>query len=119
MNKKVEELKIEGVTYVPKDSVKTEKNVIEVNGTDSVWVVGKKYLIRTVTMIQLGQLEAVTDKELLFSGASWVADTGKFSECLTTGKLSEVEMFANSVIVGRGAIVDATEWSYELPNETI
>ena len=115
---KVDEMTIEGVVYVPKDTINSEQKVIELTGVESLWVVGKSYLIRTVTMIQLGKLEAVTEKELLISNACWVADTGRFSECLADGELSEVEKFSNDVIVGRGAIIDATQWTYELPNET-
>lgn len=109
MKNKVEKLQVEGITYVP------ESSVIEVNGEDSVWQIGKNYLIRTVTMIQLGTLKTVTEKELLLSEACWVADTGRFHVALETGELNEVEMFKNDVIVGRGAIVDATEWTFDLP----
>jgi len=112
-NIKVEELTIEGVIYVPKNS-KISK-VIEVNGEDSPWEIGKNYLIRTVTMIQIGRLEKVTEKELVISNACWVADTGRFHKAIETGILNEVEVFNCPVIVGRGALVDATEWLHELP----
>jgi hypothetical protein len=36
---------------------------------------------------------------------------------LQTGSLSEVEPFKNSVIVGRGSIVDASIWTHPLPTE--
>lgn len=116
-NVKVDELVIEGVTYVPKDSQKTK--VLELTGEDSVWELGKNYLIRTVTMIQLGTLIDITDKELVLSNACWVADTGRFNEALKNGKLNEVEMFQRNVIVGRGGLIDATEWIHELPKNSI
>lgn len=115
---KVEELTIKGVVYIPKDSVIPESKVIEVNGEDSLWVIGNNYLIRTVTMIQLGTLKAVTDKELLLSDACWVADTGRFHEALESGSLNEIEMFQRDVIVGRGSIIDATEWLSNLPKSS-
>lgn len=110
---KVDEIVIEGVTYIPKDSspIKT----IELNGQESVWEIGKNYLIRTVTMIQLGTLKKVTQNELLLSNACWVADTGRFHDALEKGTLNEVEMFQRDVIVGRGGIIDATEWLSDLP----
>jgi len=83
----------------------------------SPWVVGKCYLIRTVTMTNTGRLVAVTDNELVLEDAAWVADTGRFYSALKTGDLNEVEPFIGRVIVGRGAIVDATEWMHELPKE--
>lgn len=113
---KVDELTIEGIVYVPKDSQVSK--VIELDGKESLWEIGKNYLIRTVTMIQLGKLEKVTDKELLLSNACWVADTGRFNESLEKGTLKEVEMFQRNVIVGRGGIIDATEWLAELPKNS-
>jgi len=115
---KIDELVIEGITYVPKDSITSKDRVIELNGTESVWQIGKNYLIRTVTMIQLGTLSRVTEKELVLDNACWVADTGRFNIALSSGTLNEVEMFQQSVIIGRGAIVDATEWINDLPKES-
>ena len=107
---------IEGVEYTPKSS--QQQKVIELTGEESVWEIGKNYLIRTVTMIQLGKLKKVTDKELVLSEACWVADTGRFNEALEKGTLKEVEMFQRDVIVGRGGIIDATEWIIDLPKTT-
>lgn len=83
----------------------------------SPWEVGKCYLIRTVTMIQTGRLAAITEHELLLENAAWVADTGRFHDALKTGKLVEVEPFIGPAIIGRGAIVDATEWMHALPSD--
>lgn len=79
--------------------------------------IGENYLIRTVTMIQVGRLEWVGDKELVLSSASWVADTGRFHDALKTGKLNEVEPFVDDVIIGRGSIIDASVWTHKLPKE--
>jgi hypothetical protein len=79
------------------------------------WEVGKTYLVRTVTMMTAGHLVAVYPTELVFKDAAWIADSGRWHECLKTGKCSEVEPFVRDVIVGRGAIVDATEWPHPLP----
>ena len=66
-------------------------------------------------MIQLGTLVKITDKELVLKNASWVADTGLFTAALEKGTLNEVEIFQRDVIVGRGGIIDATEWLADLP----
>jgi hypothetical protein len=81
--------------------------------------IGKAYLIRTVTMIDIGIVKAVGDGELVLSNASWIADTGRFHDALKDGaeKLAEVEPFTGDVIIGRGAIIDAVEWSHPLPSE--
>jgi hypothetical protein len=81
----------------------------------SPWEIGLSYLIRTVTMIQVGRLIAIYPAELLLESASWVADTGRFHDALTTGKLNEIEPFPDRAIVGRGAIVDAAIWPHDLP----
>lgn len=74
------------------------------------WEIGDNYLIRTVTMTISGKLMWVGDKELVLSGAAWIADTGRFSEALEDqDKFNEVEPFKNDVIVGRGSIIDATK----------
>ena len=77
--------------------------------------VGKNYFIRTVTMYFTGRLTKITDHELVLDEAAWIADTGRFSDAMKTGSFSEVEPFAGRVIVGRGAIIDAQEWSLVLP----
>lgn len=80
-----------------------------------VWSIGKNYCIRTVTMIQVGKLLEVTDKELVLGGAAWVADTGRWADFLKSGTVKEVEPFPDGhTIVGRGAIVDACEWKHGL-----
>lgn len=79
--------------------------------------IGKLYFIRTVTMHLIGKLEWVGNQELKLSQASWIADSGRFHDAIKTGKLNEVEPFINPVIVGRGSIVDITEWTHKLPME--
>lgn len=113
---KVQELTIDGTVYVPKESVTSK--VLEINGEKSVWEIGKNYLIRTVTTYQLGTLINITEKELVLANASWIADTGRFSEALKTGSLKEIEIFIMPIIISRGAVVDATEWIHSLPKET-
>lgn len=77
--------------------------------------IGKAYLIRTVTHIDIGIVKEVGDKELVLSDAAWVADTGRYHDCLKNGTLEEVEPYVNDVILGRGAIIDATLWENDLP----
>lgn len=79
------------------------------------FTIGKAYLIRTVTHIDIGIVKEVGDKELVLSECSWIADTGRFHDALKTGELNEVEPYVNDVILGRGAIIDATEWEKPIP----
>jgi hypothetical protein len=81
--------------------------------------IGKNYFIRTVTMSHVGKLEAVYDDTLVLSSASWVADTGRFSDAMTLGleamDSSELEPFVNNVIISRGALIDMTIYNFPLP----
>ena len=100
-------MKIDEIEYVRKDSITNY-----VARKEGPWEIGKKYMIRTVTMIQHGLLVDVTPTELILAKASWIADTARFSDFLH-GKAepSEVEPFPQDkiVIVGRGALIDAVE----------
>ena len=81
------------------------------------WKVGTAYLIRTVTNYWTGRLVAVHSDTLVLEDAAWVADTGRFHQALASGTLSEVEPVCLPVFIGRGSIVDATEWPFKLPME--
>ena len=83
--------------------------------SESAFVVGEKYFIRTATYHNLGRLIAITPNELILEDASWIADSGRFHDALATGNLNEVEPYINQVIVSRGGIIDATIWGHELP----
>ena len=74
------------------------------------WEIGKNYLIRTVTMIDTGKLVAVTAQELVLESAAWIADTGRFSNCLQSCNFNEVEPFPEGrLILGRGSVIDAIQ----------
>lgn len=79
--------------------------------------IGQAYLIRTVTMFYIGVLREVYDTELVLSDLSWIPDTGRFADAFdAVENLSEVEPFPEeSVILGRGALIDACPWNRELP----
>lgn len=76
------------------------------------WEIGKFYFIRTVTLYYVGRLIVIGDQELTLDQCAWIADTGRFSECLNSGKPSEVEPFPDGPVnIGRGSIIDASLWT--------
>jgi hypothetical protein len=81
--------------------------------------VGKAYLIRTVTHYYTGRVVECSPIRIVLENSAWVAETGRFSDALKTGKLSEVEPYPNQVIVSPFAVVDACEWAHELPRRRI
>ncbi|MBW2096953.1 MAG: hypothetical protein JRI80_19000 [Deltaproteobacteria bacterium] len=96
-----------------------EKTGSSASSADTVFQVGKKYLVRTVTMIVTGKLVKVTEQELLFEDAAWIADTGRYADTLENGEFTEIEPYKRPVIVGRGALIDATELLCKLPREQV
>jgi hypothetical protein len=83
----------------------------------SAFRVGEKYLIRTVTLYYTGRIKKILSDEIVLEDAAWIADTGRFNNCLKSGTFDEVEPFVADVIVPRGCIIDATIWSHDLPRE--
>lgn len=78
--------------------------------------IGQAYLFRLVTLYYTGRVVKVTPKEIILEDAAWIADTGRFSDALKTGKLNEIEPIG-TVIIGRGAVIDASLWTHKLPME--
>ena len=90
------------------------KNIVE-SEEKVFWVVGKNYVIRTVTMIQIGTLVDISEHEVILKDAAWVADAGRWATFLKEGKVNEVEPFPDGLIaVGRHAIIDSCVWNHAL-----
>jgi len=79
--------------------------------------IGASYLIRTVTLHYTGRLVDVTDSDIRLECAAWIADTGRYSECLAEGTLNEIEPYPNGVCISRDCIVDFAQWPHPLPRE--
>ena len=97
-----------------------EKALESENGSvvsEGPFEIGKAYLIRTVTYHQIGILKDIQGDFLIFKEASWVADSGRFSECLSKGTFNEVE-YVGPMMINRTAIVDAFPWENKVPKET-
>jgi len=54
---------------------------------------------------------------VIMRDASWIADTGRFHECLSRGTFGEIEPYTEDAIINASAIIDASEWNHELPKE--
>lgn len=83
------------------------------------FAIGEAYLFRLVTYAWVGRVVAFGDKEIVLNEASWVADTGRFSNAIAGGlesqSSSEIEPAGDGVVIGRGAIVDAVPYKHVLP----
>lgn len=99
-------------------SPKTTNNIVE-KSSGSFFKTGEKYFIRTVTMYYTGRLIDQNENELLLENVAWIADTGRFSDALKSGRFDEVEPYPQNtkVIIPIGCILDASIFEKELPNE--
>ena len=79
------------------------------------FTVGESYLIRTVTHIDVGEVESIVGDFVVLKTASWIADTGRYHDCLVKGVFSEVEPYPAGVAVNSAAIIDRAPWPHELP----
>jgi hypothetical protein len=78
--------------------------------------IGKNYFMRTVTHHLTGKLIEVGPQELVLLDAAWIADDGRFSDAIKTGKFAEVEPYPEGrLIVGRGSLIDAIVLPGDLP----
>lgn len=84
------------------------------------FIIGKKYIIRTITMINVGRLINIIGNFMILDDASWIADAGRWEECLIKPEGIKIsEKYKKPVLVNVHSIVDATEWELELPKESI
>jgi hypothetical protein len=111
----MEEIELNGVKYVKAKGVKKEL-VISEKEYELPFEVGKAYFIRTVIYHVLGRVKKITGKFLEMEDASWIADSGRFSNAISEGKLDEIEPTGDA-IVNTDSIIDAYEWKHKLPRE--
>jgi len=107
-------LKIDDVEYIRKEDANTCQPV----ETESMYKLGAKLFVRTVTYHYTGRVSYLSDKEMVLSDAAWVASSGRFGEALRTGSLSEVEPYPGACSISRDVIVDCSPWNHELPRGT-
>lgn len=82
-------------------------------------LVGNPVMVRTVTMIYVGQLVSVGEHELTLVDVSWIPDTGRWAQFVGGGSVSECEPYPDdhAVVIGRGAILDVCFWAAALPRQ--
>jgi hypothetical protein len=78
--------------------------------------VEKAYFIRTVTYHTVGKVQKIVGGFLVLSDASWIADSGRFTQAIKDGKLEEIEP-VGTAIVNLDSIVDAFPWEHPLPKD--
>jgi hypothetical protein len=79
--------------------------------------VGKTYLFRTVTHINIGTVTEIVGQDIVLNPAAWIADTGRWTDALRTGTLNEVEPYPDGTIINRTALIDTTPWTHNVPDQ--
>jgi hypothetical protein len=77
---------------------------------------GDKLFIRTVTFHLVGEVTEVEGSWLKLKDAAWVADSGRFTQAIQIGALSEVEPVGDAW-VNLNTATDVFPWRHDLPLE--
>lgn len=93
-----------------------QDEIVEINEVDDM--IGNKYFFRTVTYHLIGKVEKRIGNILQLSGASWVADSGRFMNAIKDGKLNEVEP-VGIAFVNMSSVTDFFPWKHKLPTDQI
>ena len=79
-------------------------------------LVGKNWFFRTVTYHMVGKVTKVMGSFLILECASWIADSGRFMNCIKEGKLNEVEP-VGTCFINILTVTDFFPWLHSLPKE--
>lgn len=80
------------------------------------FLLGNCYFFRTVTYHLTGKVERVVGDFVELSNASWIADSGRFSNAIKRGELNEVEP-VGTAYVNLTTVTDFFPWVHELPKK--
>ena len=106
----------ETVERVDQDKLEAVEQRMAAVATQCPFGVGQSYFIRTVTYHLVGRITRICGNFLQLEDASWVADSGRFTQAIREGKLEEVEP-VGSALVNIASITDAFPWLHALPKE--
>lgn len=79
--------------------------------------VDEKVFVRTVTHHYTGRLVQADERWLRLSDAAWIADDGRFADCLRDGSLNEVEPYPDEAMIAVGCVIDVSLWNHPLPRD--
>ena len=88
------------------------EDTIDISSYDDF--VGEKFFIRTVTYHLVGEVTKRIGQYLQLKEASFIGDSGRFSDAIKKGTLSEVEP-VGIAFVNLNAITDFFPWKHKLP----
>ncbi|MFH1833985.1 MAG: hypothetical protein ABH877_03085 [bacterium] len=91
------------------------------NDCPGPWKIGQVYFIRTVTHHLSGRLIEVWPNELVLEDAAWIADDGRYHQCIADGASAMLDIEplpdGKTMVIGRGALIDAVPVAWDPPRE--
>lgn len=80
--------------------------------------VGDVVVIRAIPYHYIGKIAVLGEHTVsLAPGATWLADSGRWSDFLRNGTPNESEPYPDGVTIGYGAIADVTAWKHVIPGQ--
>ena len=98
-----------------KHLIPTDEDV-DLNELDDL--IGHKFFFRTVTYHITGKVIGRIGSILKLENAAWIADSGRFMECIKNGTLNEVEPVGKAYL-NLSTVVDFFDWKHELPTKQL
>lgn len=114
--KKELEAQLKELEYL-EQKIKSKKSDLKYQNMKIPFKVGSAYFIRTVTYFATGRVKAIVGQFLVLEEAAWIADTGRFSDAMAKGVMSEVEPVKTDMFLNISSITDAFPWGFKLPQE--
>lgn len=81
-------------------------------------MVGEKYFFRTVTYHLTGRVKKIIGSIIELENAAWIADSGRFMDCIKKGTLKEVEPVGRAYL-NINSVTDFFPWKHPLPDEQV
>ena len=72
-------------------------------------LLNKPVFVRTATYHAAGILTEIFHEELVLVKASFISESGPYTEALKTGKFQNCSPIPNELIIAKGGIIDVTE----------
>ena len=107
-------LEISEETYQKIKDQLSEGEKIDIKQLDDL--IGKKFFFRTVTYHTVGMVTGRIGNLLVLEDAAWIADSGRFMDCIKNGEVNEVEPVGDCLL-NLSTVVDAFPWNHELIKE--
>jgi hypothetical protein len=79
-------------------------------------LIGNKFFFRTVTYHMTGKVVSRIGNLLKLEDAAWIADSGRFMNCIKSGELNEVEP-VGVAFINFSTVTDMFPWKHKLPKE--